>query len=145
MTQRIDHYQASPDAMQAIIALEIAISLRGLKPELTSLVKLRVSQINRCAFCVDIEAAQARRAGETVQRLDALAVWQHSLHFSERERAVLAWAETLTTLEQHEEIERLLQDLRTHLSDMEIGDLTLTIVAINSWNRMGVGFRRALS
>lgn len=145
MNQRIDYLQASPEALRALISLEIAVSRCGLESCLLTLSKLRASQINCCVFCIDLEAAEARRNGETAQRLAALAHWRDSKLFSARERAALGWSEALTNLAHGPARASALAELREQLSDAQIGDLTLTIAAINCWNRMGVGFRRQLS
>lgn len=145
MAHRIDYYLASPDAMNALLAVEVALSRCALEPRLLQLVKLRASQINQCAFCVDMENAEARRAGESPRRLDALALWQHSELFTGRERAALAWTEVLTRMDREHDDSRALDALRVQFSEEQIGDLSLAIAAINCWNRMGVGFRRTLS
>ena len=98
MEQRLDFYKASPDAMKALIALEVALGKRGLETTLVNLVKLRASQINGCAYCVDSHSADARKAGETERRLYAVAAWRETPFFSERERSALAWTESLTRL-----------------------------------------------
>src|SRR5471030_1526335 len=97
-TQRLDYHQASPDAMNALMALELTVLRLGLEPRLLQLVKLRASQINGCAYCIDMESGEARRGGETPRRLGALALWRESALFSEPERAALAWTEALTLL-----------------------------------------------
>src|SRR5471030_1932060 len=98
MQKRIDYHQASPEAMSALIALELAVQRSGLDPRMLQLLKLRASQINGCAFCIDMESAEARRGGESFRRLSAVALWRDSVLFSAPERATLAWTEALTPL-----------------------------------------------
>ena len=96
MEQRLDFYKASPDALKALIALEVAVGKLGLEPALLDLVKLRASQINGCAFCVDLHASDLRKKGETERRLYAVPVWRETPFFTPRERAALAWTEAIT-------------------------------------------------
>jgi AhpD family alkylhydroperoxidase len=142
MEQRLDFYKASPDAMKALIALEVALGKRGLDPALVNLVKLRASQINGCSYCVDSHSSDARKAGETERRLYAVAAWHESPFFSERERAALAWTESLTLLPDTHAPDVDYDALCAQFSESERVDLTLVIGAINVWNRMGVGFRK---
>jgi AhpD family alkylhydroperoxidase len=140
MQPRLDFYKASPESAKAMIALEGAVVKSGLEPELLELVKLRASQINGCAYCVDMHSTDARKRGETERRLHAVVVWRESPFFTERERAALAWTEAVTRI--HGDIgDELYDALRAHFSDKEIVDLTLAVVAINSWNRMAISFR----
>ena len=144
MEQRLDFYKASPDAMKALIALEGAISKLGLEPQLLDLVKLRASQINGCAYCVDLHASDLRKKGETERRLYAVPVWRETPFFSPRERAALAWTEAITLLPQTRAPDTDFADVREHFSEREMVDLTLAIGTINTWNRLSVGFRMAL-
>ena len=144
MEQRLDFYKASPDAMKALIALEGAISKLGLEPQLLDLVKLRASQINGCAYCVDLHASDLRKKGETERRLYAVPVWRETPFFSPRERAALAWTEAITLLPQTRAPDTDFADVREHFSEREMVDLTLAIGTINTWNRLSVGFRKAL-
>lgn len=142
MEQRLDFYKASPDAMKALIALEVALGKRGLETTLVNLVKLRASQINGCAYCVDSHSADARKAGETERRLYAVAAWRETPFFSERERAALAWTESLTRLPDTHASDADYEAVRAQFSAAELVDLTVVIGAINIWNRLGVGFRK---
>ena len=145
MTPRLDFYAASPDALKAMLALDAAVSKLPLEKPLLELVKLRASQINGCAFCVDLHSLDARKRGETERRLYAVAVWRESNFFTPRERAALAWTEALTRLcETHAPDEDYAQ-LSTEFSERERVDLTLAISTINSWNRLAVGFRKVPS
>lgn len=141
MEPRLDFYKASPEAMKALMALEVALGKRGLDPMLVNLVKLRASQINGCAYCVDSHSRDARKAGETERRLYAVAAWHESPLFTERERAALAWTESLTRLADTHAPDEDFAGLHPHFSPTEIVDLSLAIGAINIWNRFGVGFR----
>jgi AhpD family alkylhydroperoxidase len=142
MEQRLDFYKASPEAIKALVALEVAIGKRGLDPMLVNLVKLRASQINGCAYCVDSHSSDARKAGETERRLYAVAAWRESPLFTERERAALAWTESLTLLPQTHAPDADFGGLHQQFSETEMVDLSLVIGAINIWNRFGVGFRK---
>ncbi|MCR3821483.1 carboxymuconolactone decarboxylase family protein [Pseudomonas aeruginosa] len=115
------------------------VAKAGLERPLIELVYLRTSQINGCAYCVNMHANDARKAGETEQRLQALCVWQETPYFTPRERAALAWTEQLARLSQGALPHGLLDELREHFDDKEIAELTLAVSAINAWNRFGVG------
>lgn len=143
MEQRIDFYRASPDAIRALTALEGAIGKLGLDPALLDLVKLRASQINGCAFCVDLHASDLRKRGETDRRLAALPVWRETPFFTDRERAALAWTEALTLLAQTHAPDADYALVREHFSERECVDLSLAIGVINTWNRLAVGFRKS--
>lgn len=142
MNTRIDFYKASPDAMKAMLALEGAIGKLGLETSLIELVKLRASQINGCAFCIDMHTADARKAGETERRLYAVSAWHETPFFTERERAALAWTEALTLIAQTHAPDEVYAELHAHFTDSEMSNLTLAICAINSWNRFAIGFRK---
>ncbi len=141
MTQRIDYKKASPGAYQAMLGLENHVRRCGLERSLLELVKTRVSQINGCAYCVDLHTKDARAAGETEQRLYLLAAWRETTFYSERERAALAWAEALTRLAGHEVSDELYGQVRRHFDEKSMVDLTLAIIAINGWNRLAIPFR----
>lgn len=140
--QRVDFYKASPDAMKAMMALEGAIAKLGIDPLLIDLVKLRASQINGCAFCVDMHSADARKRGETERRLYAVAAWRDTPFFSPRERAALAWTEALTRVSETRAPDEDYEALRAQFSEAEMVNLTLVIGAINVWNRLSIGFRK---
>lgn len=138
--QRLDFAKASPSAYRALSNVENTVRESGLEPTLLELVKLRASQINGCGFCVDMHAADARKGGETERRLHAVAVWRETPFFTPRERAALAWTEALTRLAQQPDLERDYAALKEQFGDKEMVDLSLAVAAINSWNRMAVGF-----
>jgi AhpD family alkylhydroperoxidase len=141
MQPRLDFYKASPEAAKAMLALEGAVTKLGLEQSLLELVKLRASQINGCAYCVDMHSSDARKHGESERRLHAVAVWQESPLFSERERAALAWTESLTRIAQTRAPDADYEWLSSQFDERERVNLTLAINAINSWNRLAVGFR----
>ncbi|KTC77863.1 carboxymuconolactone decarboxylase family protein [Legionella brunensis] len=139
---RLDFYKASPEAVNAMLGLERFVNNSGLEQSLINLVKLRASQINGCAYCVDMHASEALKAGESQQRLNAVVVWQETPFFNERERAALAWTETVTLLAQTHVHENLYQEVLQYFSEKEAVDLTIVIITINGWNRLAVSFRK---
>jgi AhpD family alkylhydroperoxidase len=142
MQARLDFYKANPVAMKAMVNLDLASKQGALERPLKDLVRLRASQINGCAFCVDLHVQEAREAGETERRLATLVVWRESPLFSERERAALAWTEALTLIAADRVPEAVWDSVRPHFSEAELVELTLDIVAINGWNRFAVAFRK---
>lgn len=138
--QRIDFVQASPDANKAMYALEAAIAKLGIEHSLLELIRLRASQINGCAFCVDMHTSDARKAGETERRLYAVSVWRETPFFTARERAVLAWTEAQTLIAQAHPSDEAYAALAAELTPAEMVNVTLAIGAINTWNRLAVGF-----
>ncbi|MDM0032939.1 carboxymuconolactone decarboxylase family protein [Variovorax sp. J22P271] len=145
MEQRLDFYKASPDALKALISLEVAVGKLGLEPALLDLVKLRASQINGCAFCVDLHASDLRKKGETERRLYAVPVWRETPFFTPRERAALAWTEAITQVATQHAPDPDYEALSAEFSERERVDLTLAIGVINSWNRLSIGFRKTLT
>lgn len=141
MTPRLDYFKAAPAAMKAMLALETASRQQSIPAALRQLVKVRVSQINGCAYCLDMHAPEAREAGVSQQKLDVLAAWRESPAFDARERAALGWAEALTRIETSCAPQQDYDELAAQFSEAERVDLTLIINAINSWNRFAVGFR----
>ncbi|HEX7090994.1 MAG TPA: carboxymuconolactone decarboxylase family protein [Longimicrobiales bacterium] len=141
MEQRIDYAKVAPSGIGAMLSLERYVRECGLEHSLLHLVKLRASQINGCAYCVDMHSKDARAEGEDEQRLYALPVWRETPFFSERERAALAWTEALTLIHEHGVPDELYNAVREHFSEKELVDLTLTVIVINGWNRLAVPFR----
>lgn len=141
MQPRLDFYKASPDAAKAMLALEAAVRKLGLEPGLLELVKLRASQINGCAYCVDLHSADARKRGESERRLHAVAVWREAPFFTERERAALAWTEALTRVSETRAPDSDYEWLSSQFTEPERVNLTVAINAINGWNRLAIGFR----
>ncbi|WP_122880616.1 carboxymuconolactone decarboxylase family protein [Pseudomonas viridiflava] len=142
MQPRADFYTASPDAMKAMMALENAVSKLSLEKSLLELVKLRSSQINGCAFCIDMHTADAIKDGETPRRLFAVTAWREAPFFSERERAALLWTESLTQLSVTHAPDEDYEVVAAQFSPKELVDLTVAINTINGWNRLAVGFRK---
>ena len=140
MTQRLNYIKASPAAYQAMLALQAAVDKSGLEKLLVELLKIRASQINKCAFCLHMHTKDARKAGETEERIYLLEVWRESSFYSARERAALAWTEALTLLPQQGAPDDVFAWMKAQFSETEIVDVTLAIGAINAWNRIGVGF-----
>jgi AhpD family alkylhydroperoxidase len=138
---RVDYRHVFPAAMKAMSGLEEAVHQSSLEPELLELVKLRASQINGCAYCVDMHTKDARAMGEGEQRLHLVAVWQEAPGFTPRERAALAWCEALTRLADNDVPERLYDEVAGCFNQEEIVALTLAVVAINGWNRFAVSLR----
>lgn len=142
MEPRLDYYTASPEALKAVLALEAAIFALSVEKPLLELVRLRVSQVNNCAFCADMHAMEARRAGEAERRLFAISVWRESPFFTPRERAALDWCEAVTLLSESKVPEAVFQHAREQFNERELVDLTVAIGAINCWNRLAVSFRQ---
>ena len=141
MSQRLNYQKASPDGLAAMLGLEQHARRSGLEHSLLELVKTRVSQINGCAYCLDMHSKDARAAGETEQRLYLLDAWREAPFYSARERAALAWTEALTLIADNEVSDALYAGARQHFSDKELVDLSLAIIAINGWNRLAIPFR----
>ena len=141
MHQRIDYRQASPEAFKALLNTEQQVRSSGLEMSLLELVKSRASQINGCAFCLDMHTKDARALGETEQRLYLLPAWREAPCYSERERAALEWTEAITRIADTGVPDALYARLRRHFDEKTLVDLTLAIIAINGWNRMAVAFR----
>ena len=141
MTQRVDYARVAPDAMKAQLAVETYVRRTALDHALVHLVKLRASYINGCAYCVDMHTKDARAAGESEQRLYAVPVWRETPFFTPRERAALAWTETVTEIARTGVPDEAWAELREHFSESEAVDLTMAVVAINGWNRLAVAFR----
>ena len=141
MKTRMNYFAKAPELMKAVSALEKAVQDSGFDRKLLHLVKLRASQINGCAYCVDMHVKEARHDGETEQRIHLISAWRESPLYSERERAALEWTEALTLLPQSRANDEFYEPLKAHFSDVEIVQLTVLIGAINVWNRLAVGFR----
>jgi AhpD family alkylhydroperoxidase len=142
MKARTDFYTASPDALKAMIALETAVSKLPLEKNLIELVKLRASQINGCAFCIDMHTADAIKGGETTRRLFGVSAWRETPFFSDRERAALAWTESLTLISQTHAEDEDYELASAQFTPKEMVDLTVAITTINAWNRLAIGFRK---
>ena len=142
MEPRLNFYKVSPDAMKALGGLEQHIARSGLEKPLVELVRLRASQINGCAYCVDLHSADASKAGESLRRLATLSVWSETPFFSDRERAALAWTEALTRVADTHVPDAVWEQIRPHFTPEEVVDLTLLVSTINTWNRFAIAFRK---
>jgi len=141
MATRIDYSKAAPAALHAMLGLEHYVHQSGLEPSLLELVKMRASQINGCAYCLDMHSKDARAAGESEQRIFVLDAWREAPFYTERERAALAWAEAVTLISDGGTTDELFEATRKHFSESEIVALTMAVVAINGWNRLAIGLR----
>ncbi|HET8587641.1 MAG TPA: carboxymuconolactone decarboxylase family protein [Candidatus Limnocylindria bacterium] len=139
--RRLDYARTLPDATRALQGLERVVDQSSLEPKLRELVKLRASQLNGCAFCVDMHTKDAIAIGEDAQRLNLVAVWREAPGFTSRERAALAWTESLTLLSQTGAPADDYEWMASQFDAPEQVALTLAIIAINGWNRFSVGFR----
>jgi uncharacterized peroxidase-related enzyme len=139
---RINYQQLAPEAVSKLGAVTKYLESSSLDPLLRALVEIRVSQINGCVYCVDLHTEQARRLGETQQRLDTLPVWHEAPYFDERERAALTWAEALTHVSDTHAPDADYDHLCGYFSEKEIVDLSIAIAVMNAWNRISIGFRR---
>ena len=141
MEPRIAYGRVAQAALGAMLNLERYVRESGLEHTLLHLVKLRASQINGCAYCIDMHSKDARALGEAEQRLYALSAWRETPFFSERERAALAWTDALTLIAENGAPDELYHQVREHFSEKELVDLTMALVAINGWNRLSISFR----
>jgi AhpD family alkylhydroperoxidase len=144
-SQRIEVAKVRPEVLQALLAVHnYAESSKHLEPSLRHLVKLRVSQINGCAYCVDLHSREARRDGEDQRRLDLLPVWREASLYTPRERAAFEWAESVTLLSENHVPDDVYKLAVAEFGEAGLVDLTMAVIAINSWNRVAVPFRKAL-
>lgn len=141
-TLRLPYDQLSPEAYQSLLGVHRALDRSPLGRPLLELVYLRVSQINGCAYCMEMHAASLRAAGTPAAKLDALPGWRVSARFSARERAALAWAESLTAVDRSHAPDGDFEPLREHFGEVEISDLCFAVALINAFNRLAVGLRR---
>jgi AhpD family alkylhydroperoxidase len=141
MKPRLNYSEVEPDALKGMIELEMYVHSSGLERPLYELVKTRASQINGCAYCIDMHTKDARKAGETEQRLYALNAWRETPFYTERERAALAWTESLTRISENDVSDSLYETLSKYFNEKERVALTMAIIAINGWNRLAISFR----
>jgi AhpD family alkylhydroperoxidase len=141
MEPRLDVSKIDPKAYHAMSALEAYVRNSGLEPALLELVKMRASQVNGCAYCIDMHSKDARARGESEQRLYALSAWHEAPFFTDRERAALAWTESVTLIGQDHAPDELFEEVRRHFDENELVKLTMAILAINGWNRLAIAFR----
>jgi AhpD family alkylhydroperoxidase len=141
MAERLKYAKAFPEGVHALLALGKVIAASGLEPALMELVKTRASQLNGCAYCIDMHTKDARAAGETEQRLYALSAWRETPFFTSRERAALAWTEALTNIQQGHASDEVYEQARGEFDEPDLVKLTLAVTQINAWNRIAIAFR----
>jgi AhpD family alkylhydroperoxidase len=141
MKARLNAYQVAPDTMNALRALETQVQGSGLEQSLIELVKTRASQINGCAFCINMHTQDARKQGETEQRLYLLNAWRESPVYTDRERAALAWTEAVTLVSETHVPDEVYAEVRRQFSEVETVNLTMLVATINAWNRIAISFR----
>lgn len=141
MEARIDYLKVSRGVYEAMLGLEKYLHQCGLEQKLLDLIKLRVSQINGCAYCIDMHWKDLRSLGETEQRLYGLDAWHESPYYNDRERAALAWAEAVANIKETHAPDDVYQEARAQFNEKEIADLTLAISTINAWNRLAISSR----
>ncbi len=141
MKPRMNFYKAAPDTVNALMALENQIQSSGLEKSLIELVKIRASQINGCAYCINMHTEDARKRGETEQRIYLLDAWRESPLYTERERAALAWTEAVTLISETRAPDDVYEQVRAQFSEEETVNLTMLVATINAWNRLAISFR----
>ena len=141
MKPRMNYFQAAPESIKALLALETQITTSGLEQSLIELVKTRASQINGCAYCINMHTQDARKHGETEARLYLLNAWRETPVYTERERAALAWTEAVTLISETHAPDELYQAVRAQFSETETVNLTMLIATIYAWNRLAISFR----
>jgi AhpD family alkylhydroperoxidase len=141
MEARIDYKTVAPEAVRTLLGFESYLMKSGLEPGLLLLVVMRASQINGCAYCLDMHSKDLRAAGESEQRIYLLDAWREAPFYTERERAALAWTEAVTRLTNHEVPDEVYEQARRVFSEKELVALNMAVVSINGWNRMNIAFR----
>ncbi len=141
MEARMSYAKASSGVYKAMQGLESYLGECGLEPNLLDLVRVRASQLNGCAYCLDMHSKDLRARGESEQRIYLLDAWEEAPFYTERERAAFAWTEAVTLLTEGHVPDEVYEQARLHFSEKELADLTLAVVAINGWNRLNVAFR----
>ncbi len=141
MEARLDYANASPEAYKAMLQMEGVVRRSGIDPNLLELMKIRASQLNGCAYCIDMHTKDARFKGETEQRIYALDGWRETPFYTDKERAALAWTEAITNIQTGHAPDAVYQQLSRNFTEADIVNLTLAITTINAWNRIAIGFR----
>lgn len=144
MNARIDYRQAAPRVFDALLAMQKCVDDSSLEPALLELVKIRASQLNGCAYCLDMHCRDALAKGEDARHINVLAAWHETNLFSARERVALQWTETLTCLADTDVPDELYAEALREFGERGLAELNLAVAAINAWNRFGVAFRPAL-
>jgi len=143
-SERLQYETAAPEVFAAMRALEAQVRRSGLEGSLLELIKIRASQINGCAFCLDMHTREARAAGESDRRMHLVSVWREAALFTEREKAALAWTEAVTLVASSHVSDDVYEFAISQFSAAELAKLTLAVIAINGWNRLAVSFRKSL-
>ncbi len=141
MEARLDYANASPEAYKAMLQMEGVVRRSGIDPKLLELMKIRASQLNGCAYCIDMHTKDARFKGEAEQRIYALDAWREAPFYTDKERAALAWTEAITNIQTGHAPEAVYQELSRNFSEQERLNITFAITTINAWNRIAIGFR----
>jgi len=141
MHQRFNYIRVAPGAYEAMLGLEKYLKSCGIEAPLLHLIKLRASQINGCAFCLDMHSKDLAALSETMQRMVSLDAWRECPYYTDRERAALAWTEAVTRIAETQTPDRIYDDVRTQFSEAEIANLTVAIATINAWNRLSIAAR----
>ncbi|QAA81253.1 carboxymuconolactone decarboxylase family protein [Aequorivita sp. H23M31] len=139
--ERLSYSKIAPESLKGLLEMEKYVAGSGLDMTIFELVKTRASQINGCAYCIDMHTKDARSQGETEQRLYGLSAWRETPFYSEKERAALEWTEALTLISENEVSDSLYEKVNKHFDDKMMIALTMAIVAINGWNRLAISFR----
>ncbi|HLW07318.1 MAG TPA: carboxymuconolactone decarboxylase family protein [Marinilabiliaceae bacterium] len=140
MKERLNYQKVAPEALKPMLELEKYVATSGLDRSLYELVKTRASQINGCAYCLDMHTKDARKSGETEQRLYVLSAWRETSFYTPKERAALAWTEAVTQISEKGVSEELFKATSQHFEEKELVALTMAIIAINGWNRLAISF-----
>lgn len=141
MQPRVNYRKAAPQGLAKLADLQKYVDGCGLEHPLIELVKMRASQLNGCAYCMDMHSKDARSGGESEQRLYLLSAWREAPFYSDRERAALAWTEAVTKIAEKSVEDKLYEEVRRYFNEKEVTDLTFAIIAINAWNRLAISFR----
>jgi AhpD family alkylhydroperoxidase len=141
MQPRLNFMEVAPEGVKALLGLQRVVHNSSLEKPLLELVKLRASQINGCAYCIDMHTKDARAAGETEQRLYCLSAWRECPFYTDRERAAMEWAEAVTLITEGHVPDELFERVRKQFSDEELVNLNYAVITINAWNRLAVTFR----
>ena len=141
MEKRLDYWKVAAEGYRALVGVDRYVNNSSIEKPLLELVKLRASQINGCAYCIDMHWKDARLAGETEQRLYSLSAWREAPFYTDRERAALAWTEALTLISETHAPDETYAEVRAHFSEQETVDLSLAIATINAWNRLSISMR----
>ena len=142
MSERVDFLKVAPEAMKPLMDFHKYVTNCSIEEKLRLLVELRVSLINGCAYCIDLHSNELRAAGEMKQRIDLVTVWDEVPFYTDREKAALRWAESVTLVSQTHVPDEVYEEVSQHFSEAELIDLTTIVVAMNSWNRLSVSFRK---